>query len=476
MTSRTLKLSEISKNASRSFDYRKNPSVVFVNTGDVLEGEFLHSNITDTKKVKLPGQAKKAIKKGDILYSEIRPGNKRYVYIDKDLDNYVVSTKFMVIESNEEIVDSKFLYYCLTENKCEETFKAIADSRSGTFPQITFDSIAFYEFTIPSKDEQKAFVYIADNIANKIRNNNKINQHLESLAQTIFKSWFVDFDPVHAKKNALEAGLTKAQAERSAIAVIAGLCSPTEYADNIKEIEKKLDHRLATLGKDKADELKTTASLFPGEFEDSELGFIPKGWQTSVFSDHFEVRDGTHDSPKPSKTGYPLVTSKNILNGVLNTQNTYLISSTDYENINKRSRVNFGDILISMIGTVGEILLVLDNEPQFAIKNIGLFKTSQNIILKNYIYLLLKSTAMKNFMESRLAGTTQKYLSLKELRGLPIVIPNQDLINNFNNITNPILSMIKSNLDENKSTSKLRDLLLPKMLTGEVDLSGVLID
>lgn len=452
MTSRTLKLSEISKNASRSFDYRKNPSVVFVNTGDVLEGEFLHSNITDTKKVKLPGQAKKAIKKGDILYSEIRPGNKRYVYIDKDLDNYVVSTKFMVIESNEEIVDSKFLYYCLTENKCEETFKAIADSRSGTFPQITFDSIAFYEFTIPSKDEQKAFVYIADNIANKIRNNNKINQHLESLAQTIFKSWFVDFDPVHAKKNALEAGLTKAQAERSAIAVIAGLCSPTEYADNIKEIEKKLEERLASIGKEKAEELKATASLFPSVFEESELGYIPKGWGIKNLGDIV-----TRLKPKNK---YTKENTKNAGKTIVFEQGEKIIlgftdEEADFKATSKEPMFVFGD---------HTCIMKLWSKP---------FSISSNVIplMKNDYpahWTFYACLGKQNFQEYR--RHWMEFVIKKT------VVPNNELPEIFSKLVLPLQQLYETNFYEINTLAELRDYLLPKLLSGEIDLNGVQID
>ena len=146
------RLNQIAKNVSRKF----NPNiseVVFINTGDVLENNFLHNNLS--KREELPGQAKKAIKKGDILYSEIRPGNGRYLYVKNDLDNYIVSTKFMVIEANHKYVIPEFLFLLLTSTEVTEYFKVIAETRSGTFPQITFDSVSDYEVNLPSKEEQK---------------------------------------------------------------------------------------------------------------------------------------------------------------------------------------------------------------------------------------------------------------------------------------------------------------------------------
>ncbi|MBE0558476.1 MAG: restriction endonuclease subunit S, partial [Proteobacteria bacterium] len=97
----TMQLGDLAQNITRPFNFKGKQEVIFVNTGDVLEGHFLHANYSEVSG--LPGQAKKKIEKGDILYSEIRPGNKRYVYVDFDPADYVVSTKFMVVKANEYI-------------------------------------------------------------------------------------------------------------------------------------------------------------------------------------------------------------------------------------------------------------------------------------------------------------------------------------------------------------------------------------
>ncbi len=129
-------------------------------------------------------------------------------------------------------------------------------------------------------------------------------------------------------------------------------------------------------------------------------------WEEVIVSSLFEVRDGTHDSPKQSPIGYPLVTSKHIGNGVLDFDSCYLISSNDYDKVNARSKVETGDILLSMIGTLGRTYLE-SNEVNYAIKNIGLFKTSQNPVWKYFIYLWLNSVQGKQFVDEHKSGKYQ---------------------------------------------------------------------
>lgn len=148
------RLDEIALKKSESFNFKNKEEVVFVNTGDVQEGRFLHSN--QVSKKGLPGQAKKAIAKGDILYSEIRPKNKRFAYVNFDSEDYVVSTKFMIINPKDNIL-SKLLYRILTMQSTVDNLNSIAEGRSGTFPQITFDAISDIEFVLPPISVQQKF-------------------------------------------------------------------------------------------------------------------------------------------------------------------------------------------------------------------------------------------------------------------------------------------------------------------------------
>ncbi len=154
-------------------------------------------------------------------------------------------------------------------------------------------------------------------------------------------------------------------------------------------------------------------------------------------------------------------------------KDAYLISEEDYEKVNKRSQVNQGDILLTMIGTVGIAYLVMQPVVDFAIKNVGLFRTSEVKEFKNYFYLLLKSPEMKAYLDARLAGTTQKYLSLKTLRSVEMLVPKNELLDAFNSVVSPLMDKIFSNVTENEGLSEIRDALLPKLLSGEIEMENV---
>ena len=168
--------------------------VVLVNTSDVLEGKVLNHETVANKNLK--GQFKKTFKRDDILYSEIRPANKRFAYIDfENTSNYIASTKLMVLRHNEKVLP-EYLFALLKSNYVIAELQHLAETRSGTFPQITFSSeLAPMKVFLPDKDTQIRIVSILSNIEQKIDKNNEINNNLEQQAQAIFKSWFVDFKP-----------------------------------------------------------------------------------------------------------------------------------------------------------------------------------------------------------------------------------------------------------------------------------------
>ena len=165
--------------------------VVLINTSDVLEGKVLNHIYIPNENLK--GQFKKTFEEGDILYSEIRPQNKRYAYIDFAPINYIASTKLMVIR-NKNIVKSKYLYYFLQSDKIISELQMLAETRSGTFPQITFNELSKLSIKIPPLPEQDRIISILDSICKKIDINQQINDNLEEQAKALFKSWFVDSD------------------------------------------------------------------------------------------------------------------------------------------------------------------------------------------------------------------------------------------------------------------------------------------
>jgi len=144
-------------------------------------------------------------------------------------------------------------------------------------------------------------------------------------------------------------------------------------------------------------------------------------WEEKRLDEVYDVRDGTHYSPKFRPTGYPFVTSKNLKNGELNFDKIQYISEKDYNEYNKRSKVDKGDILFAMIGTLGNPVVV-EVEPDFAIKNVALIKVPEN--QSNYFlkyYLNSKFVVEKFYRDAR--GTTQKFVGLGNLRKFTIPLP-----------------------------------------------------
>ncbi len=154
----------------------------------------------------------------------------------------------------------------------------------------------------------------------------------------------------------------------------------------------------------------------------SEKRELPKGWQWVRCAEVIDVRDGTHESPKYQSQGIPLVTSKNLISGKIDFGNVSYISEDDHKQIAKRSKVDKGDILFAMIGTIGNPVLV-NIEKEFSIKNVALFKFTHDQVNANYFRYLLESDIIQLQLTKATNGGTQKFVSLKALRDLLIPLP-----------------------------------------------------
>ena len=234
-----VKLGDLIESISVKHSFNKN-KLIFLNTSDILEGKVLHNNYSDIEG--LPGQAKKSIKKDDILFSEIRPKNKRFAYVDFDSDDYVVSTKLMVLRKKSNNINNRYLYYYLTSDKTLNYLQTIAEGRSGTFPQITFNELKIIEIDLPPIEEQEKIANILSSLDDKIELNNEMNKTLEEMAQCIFKRWFVDFE------------------------------FPSEDGKPYKSSG--------------------------GEMVDSELGMIPKGWEVKQLGEVIKITSGKRPKNK----------------------------------------------------------------------------------------------------------------------------------------------------------------------------------
>ncbi|NIC26319.1 restriction endonuclease subunit S [Serratia plymuthica] len=241
--------------------------------------------------------------------------------------------------------------------------------------------------------------------------------------------------------------------------------SPNEQK-SIASVLSSLDDKIDLLHRQN----KTLESMAETLFRQWFIEEAQEDWEDCNITDLFEVRDGTHASPKQSVSGYPLVTSKHIGSGIIDFNNTYLISEEDYSSINKRSKVEKFDILFSMIGTIGSTHIELSDKINYAIKNVGLLKTSQNHDWKFYTYLWLLSSEGKDFIHATKSGSTQEYISLGSLRSIVFNKPDNNTLRKFNNIAEIHFNKIYKNNKQIITLEKLRDTLLPKLMSGEVQV------
>lgn len=195
---RILKLGDCIESISEKKKFESN-KIIFLNTSDILDGKIVNQEFVDVNT--LPGQAKKSIKNNDILYSEIRPKNKRFMLVnDINEDDFVVSTKLMVLRNKrEDILKTRYLYYFLTSTKMIDYLQNLAEGRSGTFPQITFSELKGIDIFIPSIEMQDRFidaVYSIETRANLLGSiNDNLVIYISSLiiAFLIFLRTFISF-------------------------------------------------------------------------------------------------------------------------------------------------------------------------------------------------------------------------------------------------------------------------------------------
>lgn len=374
---------------SISETYKGNASeVVLINTSDVLNGKCLNHEYVPNKKLK--GQFKKTFRKGDILYSEIRPANKRFCFVDFEPKDYIASTKLMVLRAHED-VNPQYLYQILRSNDTLAQLQILAESRSGTFPQITYSELSNIKISLPSQKTQKNIVSILSSLDCKIELNNKINADLEEMVQVIFKNWFVDFEP---------------------------------FKD--------------------------------GKFVDSELGMIPEGWKVGGLFDIAEIFD---------KKRKPL--SGNVREKMDKIYPYYgATSCMDYVDD------YIFDGIYTLIGEDGSV--VKENGLPYMqyvwgkmwVNNHAHILQGKNGYSTEMIHALLSITNIKFLV----TGAVQAKLSQGNMQKILVAIPPKNVLDEIRPVIDNLYSKIRINTDENSRLSLLRDTLLPRLMSGEIEV------
>ena len=405
-----VKLGDLIESISVKHSFNKN-KLIFLNTSDILEGKVLHNNYSDIEG--LPGQAKKSIKKDDILFSEIRPKNKRFAYVDFDSDDYVVSTKLMVLRKKSNNINNRYLYYYLTSDKTLNYLQTIAEGRSGTFPQITFNELKIIEIDLPPIEEQEKIANILSSLDDKIELNNKMKKTLEEMAQSLFKRWFVDFE------------------------------FPNEDGEPYKSSG--------------------------GEIVDSELGMIPKGWEVKCLGDIGNVITGKTPSAKIEGSygdECNFITPRDITNSPIIIDTERKLSSIGINNL-KKNLVSKNSIGVSCIGSnLGEVYITGENSiTNQQINTVVLDKGH----IHPYVYIYLKN--MKDEFLNMAGGSAVPIINKTTFSGINILMPDMYILNKFVQSITCYFERIEENLRENESLIELRDSLLPKLMSGEIYLS-----
>ncbi|MFZ1656189.1 MAG: restriction endonuclease subunit S [Lactococcus raffinolactis] len=383
------KIRDLCDTISATFDKTKE-KVVLINTSDVLEGNVLNHELVINENIK--GQFKKTFQTNDILYSEIRPKNKRFAFVDFESEDYVASTKLMVLRANKKILP-EFLFQLLKSDLIIQQLQDLAETRSGTFPQITFYELGQIDVDIPDINEQKIISEYIMNYDEKIENNKKINHHLEQIGKALFNELY--YSGVHAQ----------------------------------------LGDTIATL----------------------ESGSRPKGGAVS--------------------DGVPSIGAENIERFGIYEYSKEKYISVDFFNKLNRGIVQSGDVLLYKDGAyTGKSSLALDDFPhaQCAInEHVFILRPNNDVPSSFFLYYLLQNDENKQALSSRASSkAAQPGLNQTEVKTLPILLPSKEDIIKFNSDVSGLMHQIANNANENRKLARLRDTLLPKLLSGEISVTN----
>ena len=356
-------------------------------------------------------------------------------------------------------IDTDFLKYYFKSSKTIDYLKNNFIS-GAAIPRVVLRDFKKAEILLPDLNKQKAISKILRSIDDKINLNSKVNQTLEQMAQTIFKSWFVDFEPVKAKIAALEAGGSEDDALLAAMQAIAGSALfATDVADadaqtQLARLQAEHPEQYATL--------RATAELFPSAMQESELGEIPEGWNASKLCDEFDVTMG--QSP-PGHTyneagdGVPFFQGRRDFGMRYPSNRVYCTEP--------KRMAKAGDTLLSVRAPVGDTNLA---RTDCCIgRGIAALRHKSGCSSFTYYSVLQLGQALSSYDSE---GTVFGSINQKNLNSLLVITPPKEILSVFSQIVGVTDSRIKSLSEEASTLAELRDTLLPKLLSGELRINN----
>ena len=310
-----------------------------------------------------------------------------------------------------EDVDLDFIYYVVANNNFKDTITRLATGT--TIKNVSLKTMREYSFMMPPIETQKRVGSILKSLDDKIEVNRRINEQLEELAQALFKSWFVDFEP---------------------------------FKD--------------------------------GEFVESELGMIPEGWKVGTLGDVCEkITDGSHYSPKDNpKSIIPMLSVKDMQKYSFDYSKSKHIDEEEYAKMKSNDCVPLvNDILVAKDGSyLKEIFICKKEIKQAILSSIAIFRANKSIIYPMILLCILKSPrTLKNVSENFVSGSALPRIVLKDFKRYSIVFPPLKIQSGLNDKICAIYDKIYANEEEITHLTNLRDTLLPKLMSGEIDVNEV---
>lgn len=437
------------KNYPKHNDFMENGYCLFLSAKNVTKSGFQFQETVFINEIKDSQLRAGKLSYGDIvLTTRGTVGNIAY-YDSSNPYKYIrINSGMIIIRADKKLWNSKFLYFILTSGFLQEQ---IINLISGSaVPQLPARDIKKFILPVIGRNIQDKIANIISAFSDKINLNINTNQTLEQMSQTLFKSWFVDFDPVI--DNALDAGNPIPEALQSR----AELRQKVRNSADFKPLPADI------------------RALFPAEFEETELGWVPKGWNIDNVG---ELSENIFSG------GTPNTSTEEYWNGTLNwfssgeTRNALIIETekkiTEAGVRNSSTRLSVsGDILIASAGqghTRGQTSLnTIDTYINQSVVCIRPMKSSYSSWL--YFNLSSRYDEMRAISDSH---SIRGSLTTKLIASMKVISPTDDLISLFDTNCSTFINKIKNNLKLSCELKKLRDTLLPKLISGELSLEDL---
>ncbi len=426
--------------------YSENGEYFFINGNNLLDGEIIFNEKTKSCSKFEYDKYKKDLSNNTILISINGTIGNLAFYKG---ENVILGKSACYINIKSD-VDKNFIYYALKSSKFQNYIKSQATG--STIKNVSLKLLRDYVLELPDIIQQKRISKILSNLDEKINLNNQINQTLETIAQAIFKSWFIDFEPVRAKIAAKQEGKDP---ELAAMCAISG----------------KTQAELDQLTKEDFAELQATAALFPDELVESELGTVPKGWSVQKIKDFGRVICGK--TPSKSIAEYygndiPFIKIPDMHHDVFVLDSFEKLSEKG-SNSQANKILPRGSICVSCIATVGKVIIT--HQPSQTNQQIN--SIVPDLPIYTYFLYFLMGEKERLFHDLASGGSATLNMNTSTFSNVDILMPNSKIIEAYDGVVSRIFDEILHNLKLSFLLSDMRDTLLPKLLSGEMDVSDL---